>query len=54
MAREQRSMDPRTFAVELLGVGDWPAATDCDARTIAAAGNNRRCGGAGMMILVNQ
>jgi hypothetical protein len=25
MAREQRSMDPRTFAVELLGVGDWPA-----------------------------
>jgi len=25
MAREQRSMDPRSFAVELLGVGDWPA-----------------------------
>jgi hypothetical protein len=25
MAREQRSMDPRAFAVELLGVGDWPA-----------------------------
>ncbi len=25
MAREQRSLDPRTFAVELLGVGDWPA-----------------------------
>jgi hypothetical protein len=25
MAREQRAMDPRTFAVELLGVGDWPA-----------------------------
>lgn len=25
MAREHRSMDPRTFAVELLGVGDWPA-----------------------------
>jgi hypothetical protein len=22
--REQRSMDPRTFAVERLGVGDWP------------------------------
>jgi phage terminase large subunit-like protein len=21
---EQRSMDPRTFAVERLGVGDWP------------------------------
>jgi hypothetical protein len=25
VAREQRSMDPRTFAVERLGVGDWPA-----------------------------
>jgi hypothetical protein len=25
MAKEQRSMDPRTFAVELLGVGDYPA-----------------------------
>jgi hypothetical protein len=24
MAREQRSMIPRNFAVELLGVGDWP------------------------------
>lgn len=24
--REQRSMDPRTFAVERLGVGDWPVA----------------------------
>jgi hypothetical protein len=24
---EQRSMDPRTFAVERLGVGDWPAMT---------------------------
>lgn len=24
VAREQRSMDPRTFAVERLGVGDWP------------------------------
>jgi hypothetical protein len=23
--RERRSMDPRTFAVERLGVGDWPA-----------------------------
>lgn len=23
--REQRSMDPRTFAVERLGVGDWPS-----------------------------
>jgi hypothetical protein len=25
IAKEQRSMDPRTFAVERLGVGDWPA-----------------------------
>lgn len=25
VAREQRSMAPRTFAVERLGVGDWPA-----------------------------
>lgn len=25
VAREQRSMDPRTFAVERLSVGDWPA-----------------------------
>jgi phage terminase large subunit-like protein len=24
IAAEQRSMDPRTFAVERLGVGDWP------------------------------
>ncbi len=26
IAREQRSMAPRTFAVERLGVGDWPSA----------------------------
>lgn len=26
VANEQRSMDPRTFAVERLGVGDWPVA----------------------------
>ncbi len=25
IALEQRSMDPRTFAVERLGVGDWPS-----------------------------
>ena len=25
VAAEQRSMDPRTFAVERLGVGDWPS-----------------------------
>jgi hypothetical protein len=28
IAREQRSMDPRTFAVERLGAGDWPATDD--------------------------
>lgn len=31
--KELRSMDPRTFAVERLGVGDWPA-TDQDASVI--------------------
>jgi hypothetical protein len=36
MAREQRSMDPRTFAVELLGVGDWPA-TDGSADVLITA-----------------
>lgn len=25
VAEERRSMDPRTFAVERLGIGDWPA-----------------------------
>jgi hypothetical protein len=25
VAAEQRSMDPRTFAVERLGIGDWPS-----------------------------
>lgn len=25
LAEERRSMDPRTFAVEHLGIGDWPA-----------------------------
>lgn len=33
MEREQASMDPRAFAVELLGVGDWPA-TDGSADTL--------------------
>jgi hypothetical protein len=33
MTREHRSMDPRTFAVELLGVGDYPA-TDGSADTL--------------------
>lgn len=36
MAREQRSLDPRTFAVELLGVGDWPA-TDGAADVLISA-----------------
>jgi hypothetical protein len=33
MRREQRSMDPRGFAVELLGVGDWPT-TDGSANVL--------------------
>lgn len=33
VAAELRSMDPRTFAVERLGVGDWPA-TDGAANTV--------------------
>jgi hypothetical protein len=36
MEREQRSMDPRAFAVELLGVGDWPA-TDGAADVLISA-----------------
>jgi hypothetical protein len=36
MRREQRSMDPRSFAVELLGVGDWPA-TDGAADVLISA-----------------
>jgi hypothetical protein len=31
--RERRSMDPRTFAVERLGIGDWPE-TDPDAGSV--------------------
>lgn len=31
VGHEQRSMDPRTFAVERLGVGDWPATDGGDA-----------------------
>lgn len=30
VAREQRSMAPRTFAVERLGVGDWPSTEESD------------------------
>ncbi len=33
VANEQRSMDPRTFAVERLGVGDWPR-TDYTPETV--------------------
>lgn len=33
--REQRSMDHRTFAVERLGVGDWPATDGSGAQVIA-------------------
>jgi hypothetical protein len=32
--REQRSMDPRTFAVERLGVGDWPSTDGIGRRKI--------------------
>lgn len=35
IAREQRAMDPRTFAVERLGIGDWPE-TDPDADSVIA------------------
>lgn len=34
VAREQRSMDPRTFAVERLGVGDWPSTNPDDDQVI--------------------
>jgi hypothetical protein len=35
IAKEQRSMDPRTFAVERLGVGDWPRVTGEDGAVIS-------------------
>ncbi len=35
VAREQRSMDPRTFAVERLGVGDWPRTDGLEGVVIA-------------------
>jgi hypothetical protein len=35
IAMEQRSMDPRTFAVERLGVGDWPRVADQDGQVIS-------------------
>jgi hypothetical protein len=37
VAKEQRSMDPRTFAVERLGVGDWPDTTGAAEQVIADA-----------------
>jgi hypothetical protein len=33
--REQRSMDPRTFAVERLGVGDWPSTDGSSGQVIS-------------------
>lgn len=33
--RERRSMDPRTFAVERLGIGDWPSADGQDTQVIS-------------------
>ena len=35
IAKERRSMDPRTFAVERLGVGDWPRTDGLDGVVIA-------------------
>jgi hypothetical protein len=35
VALEQRSMDPRTFAVERLGAGDWPSADGLVASAIS-------------------
>lgn len=35
VGREQRSMDPRTFAVERLGAGDWYSDEGLDRRTIS-------------------
>ena len=37
IAREQRSMDARTFAVERLGAGDWPATDESADELIAEA-----------------
>jgi phage terminase large subunit-like protein len=34
--RERRSMDPRTFAVERLGIGDWPSTDGQDSQVIAS------------------
>jgi hypothetical protein len=35
VAREKLSMDPRTFAVERLGIGDWPSTDGSGVRVIA-------------------
>lgn len=35
VAHERRSMDPRTFAVERLGVGDWPSTDPDDDQVIS-------------------
>src|SRR5204862_1979352 len=35
IASEQRSLAPRTFAVERLGVGDWPATIDLGDQVIS-------------------
>jgi hypothetical protein len=35
IAKEHRSMDPRTFAVERLGVGDWPRVSGADGAVIS-------------------
>lgn len=35
VAKEHRAMDPRTFAVERLGVGDWPRVADEDGTVLS-------------------
>jgi hypothetical protein len=42
IAREQRSMDGRTFAVERLGVGDWPR-TDDEVESIISPEDQAAC-----------
>jgi hypothetical protein len=42
-SREQRSMDARTFAVERLGVGDWPGRTGWSTARSAARHLGRTC-----------
>jgi phage terminase large subunit-like protein len=47
--RERRSMDPRTFAVERLGIGDWPDTSGVDAQVISDE-NWRACEDTGSVL----